>query len=288
LRTKADSGQNPLVRSAPAKEETMTQRPFAFIDLPSERSTEKPRRQGVTMMVDLGLGLRRLEDILTLSGDYVDLGKIAIGTPRFYDEGLLREKFAIYVDHRVRPFMGGMFIEHYYAANGMQAMGRFYDEATRVGFEAVEVSDNLKPFDSEERAGLIGMARERGLAVFGEVGSKYDETSAAIMIEQAEECLALGCEYVLVEGAELIDSQGQPIRPIIDALAKALDLARVIFELPGPWISGCTMDVVHDMKKFYVREFGADVNIANVMPDDVIETEALRNGLGVLSATADG
>jgi phosphosulfolactate synthase len=266
----------------------MTQHPFAFIDLPPERSTEKPRRQGLTMMVDLGLGLRRLEDILALGGDYVDLGKIAIGTPRFYDEGLLREKFAIYTDHQVDPFMGGMFIEHYYAANGLQAMGRFYDEAKRAGFEVVEVSDNLKPFDSEERAALIGMARERGLTVFGEVGSKYDETSAAVMIEQAEECLAAECEYVLIEGAELIDEHGKPIRPIIDALAQALDLTKVLFELPGPWISGCTMDVVHDMKKFYVREFGADVNIANVMPDDIIETEALRNGLGVLSATPGG
>ena len=35
-------------------------------------------------------------------------------------------------------------------------------------------------------------------------------------------------------------------------------------------------------------KFGADVNIANVMPDDVIETEALRNGLGVLSAAGAG
>ena len=30
------------------------------------------------MMVDWGLGLRRLDDALTLGGDYVDLGKIAI------------------------------------------------------------------------------------------------------------------------------------------------------------------------------------------------------------------
>jgi phosphosulfolactate synthase len=36
------------------------------------------------------------------------------------------------------------------------------------------------------------------------------------------------------------------------------------------------------LKKFLIREFGPDVNIANVMPDDVLETEALRVGLGVV------
>jgi phosphosulfolactate synthase len=252
----------------------MGDKPFSFIDLPAERSTGKPRKRGLTMMVDWGLGLRRLDDALTLGGEYVDLGKIAVGTPRFYDEGLLKEKFEIYASHDVRNFLGGMFIEHYYAANGLQAMGRFYDEAKRVGFDTIEVSDNLKPFSSKERASLIALAKERGLAVFGEVGSKWDETTADDMIGQANECFDEGCELVLVEGAELVDENGAPLRDILDALGAALDMDKVLFELPGPWIGGCTMDSVHDMKKLYIREFGPDVNIANVMPDDIIETEA--------------
>ncbi len=261
----------------------MTKHAFEFIDLPPGRSTEKPRAKGLTMMVDWGLGLRRLDDALDLGGDYVDLGKIAVGTPRLYDEGLLKEKFAVYKAHQVRPFLGGMFIEHYYAANGMQAMGRFYDEAVRVGFETIEVSDNLKPFASEERAGLIRAAGERRLAVFGEVGSKWDETTADAMIAQAGECFEAGCELVLIEGAELVDAGGQPRRPMLKALSEGLDLTKVLFELPGPWISGCTMHGIHDMKKLYIREFGPDVNIANVMPDDILETEALRVGLSVIT-----
>ena len=266
----------------------MSNKAFSFIDLPAGRSTEKPRNRGLTMMVDWGLGLRRLDDALALGGEYVDLGKIAVGTPRLYDEGLLAEKFEIYAHHNVRTFLGGMFIEHYYAANGLQAMGRFYDEAKRVGFGTIEVSDNLKPFEPKERADLIGMAKERGLAVFGEVGSKWDETTAETMIGQANQCFAEGCELVLVEGAELVDEKGAPLRGMLDALSAALDLDKVLFELPGPWIGGCTMDSIHDMKKLYVREFGPDVNIANVMPDDIIETEALRVGLGVISLTGHG
>lgn len=260
----------------------MATHPFAFIDLPEQRSTTKPRANGLTMMIDWGLGLQRLEDTLEMSGDFVDLGKIAVGTPRLYDEKLLKRKFELYESHAIRPFLGGMFIEHYYERHGMEAMGRFYAEAVRVGFKVIEVSDNLRPFNSNERRHLIGLALDQGLTAFGEVGAKWEANDAATLIAQAEECFDAGCELVLVEGAELVDARGEPMRELLDALRDGLDLDRVLFELPGPWISGCTMCAIHDLKKLLIREFGANVNIANVMPDDVMETEVLRAGLSVI------
>ncbi len=59
-------------------------------------------------------------------------------------------------------------------------------------------------------------------------------------------------------------------------------MTRVLFEVPGPWVSGTSMSEIHDLKKTLIGEFGPDVNIANVMLDDVLETEALRCGLGVV------
>jgi len=260
----------------------MSKHPFDFIDLPGERSTSKPRSNGLTMMIDWGMGLRSLEDTLEMSGDYVDLGKIAVGTPRLYDEALLRRKFDLYESHGVRPFLGGMFIEHYYEKCGMDAMQRFYAESVRVGFKVIEVSDNLRPFTSNERRHLIQLGIDHGLTVFGEVGAKWEANDAETLIGQAEECFDAGCELVLVEGAELVDSSGEPMRDLLDALRQSLDLDRVLFELPGPWISGCTMCAIHDLKKLLIGEFGANVNIANVMPDDVMETEVLRAGLSVI------
>ena len=260
----------------------MSKRPFDFIELPPARSVEKPRPDGLTMMIDWGLGLRRLEDTLELCADYVDLGKIAVGTPRLYSEDILQKKFAIYENHRIRPFLGGMFIEHYLEDHGMEAMERFYVEASRVGFKVIEVSDNLRPFSCNERRHLIRLAIDNGLVVFGEVGAKWEETDAATLIAQAEECFEAGCELVLVEGAELVDKQGKPRHAMLEAFRQGLDLQRVLFELPGPWISGCTACDIHDLKKLLLRELGCNVNLANIMPDDVIETEVLRAGLIVI------
>ena len=258
--------------------------PFAFVELPPERSQVKPRRKGLTMVVDFGLPYRHAEDVLDTSGAYIDLMKIAVGTSRLYQLDKLRRKLALYGKYGAKPFLGGQFQEYVYAMLGAKALPAFLREARRVGFEAVEVSDNCVPLSDAQRSDQIRLARDCGLAVFGEVGSKDMKTNASVLIAQAETCFRAGCELVLVEAAELMHN-GRPKLGLIKSLRNALDLAKVLIELPGPWISGITLSAIEDMKKFLVREFGPDVNIANVMPHDVMETEALRVGLGVVGPT---
>ncbi len=259
----------------------MTSEPFAFVPLPLGRSRAKPRTRGFTMMIDWGLGLGRQKDILEISGDYVDLAKIATGTSRLYREDQIRAKLDLYKERDVRPFLGGQFQEYVFATQGAGALPVFFDEAKRLGFDVVEVSDNCIPLSPEERRGQITMARDKGLTVFGEVGSKSEKNAPEDLVQQARDCFEAGAELLLVEGAELIE-QGVVNESLLKACRDDLELDRVLFELPGPWISGVSLSEIHDVKKLLVREFGSDVNIANVMPDDIIETEALRVGLGVV------
>ena len=74
---------------------------------------------------------------------------------------------------------------------------------------------------------------------------------------------------------ELVEN-GEPNKPLIQALAAGLDVTKVYFELPGAWIKGTTTTEVIYLKKFLIDEFGPDVNIANVLAGNVFETEALR------------
>lgn len=259
--------------------------PFAFVELPAERSQEKPRHKGLTMVADFGLPYRYAEDLFDLAGAYIDLMKIAVGTSRLYDPDTLRRKLALYRNRGAQPFLGGQFQEYVFATYGAQALPGFLREARRVGFDAVEISDNCVPLSDAERRDQIGLALDCGLKVFGEVGSKDSKTDTAVLVTQAKTCLAAGCELVLVEAAELMQD-GEPNRGLISQLRGALDFSKILIELPGPWISGVTLSAIEDMKKFLVREFGPDVNIANVMPNDVMETEALRVGLGVVGPAA--
>ncbi len=255
--------------------------PFGFVELPSARSQAKPRSTGLTMMADFGLPYLQAEDLVTMAGRYIDFAKIAVGTSRLYELAYLRKKLALYRRHQIRPFIGGQFQEYVFATYGEPALRPFLLESKRVGFEVVEISDNCVPLTPAQRRGQIRLAIECGLAVFGEVGSKDTKNDARLLVAQAEDCFAAGAEVVLVEAAELIVN-GKPKVKLIAGLRRGLDMSRVLIELPGPWISGVSLSAVEDMKKFLVGEFGPDVNIANVMPSDIMETEALRVGLGVV------
>jgi phosphosulfolactate synthase len=250
-----------------------------MVPLPAARSS-KPRRSGLTMIVDQGLPLGSQADLLELAGDYADLAKIKTGSARVYPEKALISKLACYRRHQVQPFLGGQFHEYVFATQGARALPRFYDEAKRLGFAAIEISDNVVPLTPKERRAQIRAAKAAGLVVYGEVGSKETLSNPKLLVSQAEDCFAAGAALVLIEAAELV-RKGKPNRRTLDLLFKNLDLKRVMIELPGPWIPDVRKCDVEALKKFLIEALGPDVNLANVAPEDLIDLETTRVGLGV-------
>ena len=64
------------------------------VQMPAEGRSKKPRTSGLTMVIDKGLGLHRLEDLIQTAGEYIDIIKLTFGTSAFYDEDLLKTKLA--------------------------------------------------------------------------------------------------------------------------------------------------------------------------------------------------
>lgn len=259
----------------------MTEIPFEMVDLPAARSTVKPRKTGITMMMDWGLPMQHLEDVLQFCGRYVDLGKIVAGTARLYDTATLQNKLDLYRRYDVAPFLGGQFLEFVYGTQGWDGVEPYCKEARRLGFDAIEVSDNCVPLNDQERHRMIRTAVDRGLAVHGEVGSKETMQDAGELIAQAKVCFEAGCDEVLIEAAELME-KGEIKHDLLQAIRDGLDMEKVLFELPGYWIKGIATHDVFEMQKALVLAFGPDVNVANVQPDAVFGLEALRCGLSVV------
>lgn len=253
---------------------------FEMIPLPAGRSTAKPRTKGLTMMMDWGIPIESQTSLLDMVAPHVDLAKIVVGTSRLYDEAYLRRKLDDYRAHEVAPFIGGQFLEYVIQTQGLGGVAAFCEEARRLGFDAVEVSDNVVTFSPEDRRKVIETAISCGLEVHGEVGSKSTASTAEDLIKQALADFDAGANVVLVEGAELL-RDGQPDEALVEGLRQGLDLGRVIFELSGPWIPNTRTTDVYALKVFLVKTFGPDVNLANIMPDAVWETETLRAGLSV-------
>jgi phosphosulfolactate synthase len=263
----------------------MARHPFDMVALAPGRSTEKPRKTGLTMVVDFGEPVEQVEAILGVAGDYIDLWKIAVGSARLYEEQYFRNKLATLKRHGVASFVGGQFLEYVFATQGWQGVTPFLAEAKRLGVDAIEVSDNCVPLDDDERRRMIQMVADAGIEVHGEVGSKDVKQAVADLLSQAEICIDAGCEIVLVEAAELV-IDGEVQAELVEAVRDGIDPEHLLVELPGYWIKGVTKNDVFEMMKFLTATFGPDANIANVPSDMVMVLEGLRNGLGVVGPSA--
>lgn len=265
----------------------MTRFAFDFMDVTPARSRAKPRRAGLTMCIDPGLPIGGIEDTLDMAGAYVDIAKIKTGSARLYPADYLKRKIALYRRYGLDVFPGGQFLEYVIHTLSQDAVPRYWDEALELGFTAVEVSDNVVPLTDDRRHALISGAVSAGLKVFGEVGSKEDETDLDTLVRQAEVSFNAGASLVLVEAAELVNGQTFN-RKLFQGITEHLDMSRVLIELPGPWITGVSHHMIDDMGKQLVRELGPDVNLGNVAFDTLIDLEATRSGLGVAGPPGAG
>lgn len=250
-------------------------RGFASIPLPSR--PPKPRERGITMVIDWGIGLQATGDHLAMGAPFYDLAKIAVGISGVVADAFLKEKIALYQRYAVDPFPGGMFLEYAYHHGKATA---YLAECVRAGYRTLEVSDNAIHFPAGAKEDLIRRAREDyGLRVLGEVGRKLEASGAAALIRDTERALAAGSWKVFIEGAEFF---GEKFRAdLVREIAAAVPVEALIFEMPGRWLKDIHASQVHEMIRFLIGELGPDVNLANILPEDLLIAETQRVGVGV-------
>ena len=139
------------------------------IDWPVRDRASKPREQGWTMVIDKGLGLHAIDDLMQMAAPLIDVVKLTFGTSAFYTHDLLKEKVRTIVAHGVHCMPGGTFQE---VAIWQHRLEPYLDRARALGFDAVEVSDGTIELDPGTRADAITKAVAAGFRVLSEVGKK--------------------------------------------------------------------------------------------------------------------
>ena len=252
-----------------------TDKTFAFDQIPIPVRQEKPRTAGLTMMIDWGLPLGHQEDCLVSQGLYVDEAKIAGGIPRVMPAENLKKKIAAYSAYAVPCFPGGLFTELAIAQGNYD---QFLKEAKAIGFGAIEVSDNLLELSPAQKKENIRRAIEEfDLEVMGEVGRKEGVLSGDDLIADVENCLDAGASLVLLEAHELF--HGEIRQDVIESLVKRVPLDKLMFELPVVVLPDVTRDYKHRICAWLVKQFGTEVNLANVEWDEIYITEIVRRGM---------
>ncbi|MGD8750696.1 MAG: phosphosulfolactate synthase [Anaerolineales bacterium] len=241
---------------------------------PNPGRSMKPRTNGLTMVLDKGLGRRATNDLMDIAADYIDSLKLTFGTSAFYDVEVLREKIEIVTGAGVDIYPGGTFLE---VAVWQDRYVEYLNRAKELGFTAIEVSDGTLEMTDAQRADCIKRALDAGFKVISEVGKKSPDEAVATaeMHRLVAHDLELGVSVVIVEAREggtgigIFDKTGAVEVGELDAIVAGLDdLDKVMWEAP-----------LKNQQQYLILRFGPNVNLGNVPTVDILALEALRQGL---------
>jgi len=235
----------------------------------------KPRRVGVTMVIDKGMGLRLTEDLLEYAGDYIDHWKFSFGTSVFVPESRLQRKLELLAAHDVLTYPGGTLLEVALVEHHCRVFNR---HAKKLGFSAVEISDGTIPLPAFRRANIINCALDAGLVPVTEVGKKDPDNQPEPheIAEQALSELEAGARWVIVEGRESGKNVG-----IFDCRGRVdFDNLEIIRDSMGDEVKNLIWEApLKQQQAVLINEFGSNVGLGNVPGTDVLAVEALRTGL---------
>lgn len=237
--------------------------------LPARAS--KPRTRGLTMVVDGGLPLGALRDVVESAGEYLDLVKFGWGTAVV--SGELDQKVALLQEHGIDHYLGGTLFEKHVLQGRFDAYRAL---CHRLGCRYVEVSNGTIDLSNAEKAGYVRKLVGE-LSVISEVGFKDSDRSEQLSprrwAEYVEEDLDAGAELVTLEARESGSSgicrpDGRLRFGLVEDLITELPTDRLLFEAPTT-----------SLQAYFVRRLGPDVNLGNVAPSGVLSLETLRLGL---------
>lgn len=237
------------------------------------RILNKPRNEGITMVIDTGLGLNAAKDLVEVASDYIDIVKLAFGTSRLIPENIIKKKIKLYREYEIDVMPGGTFLE---IAFIQEKLNDYLKEVKKLGFTAIEVSDGTITINNEDRSKIIKEACNQGFKVIAEVGKKMKEEdlTAEEIAEGIKRDIELGVFKVIVEAREagkgigFYDESGGIIEQKLDAAIKGIDVKNILFEAPHK-----------NQQVYFIKRFGPNVNLGNIQPNEVIPLETLRQGL---------
>lgn len=229
----------------------------------------KPRNSGITMVMDKGLSIREAEDFMSVGSEYTDFVKLGFGTSLITPG--YEKKIGIYKKAGVIPYFGGTLFEAFIIRNMFREYVEFLDSNE---IEMVEVSDGSYDIEHTRKLEYIKALSKRG-TVISEVGSKKKEVIYTpeqwVAMMKAE--LDAGSMKVIAEAREsgttgIYNEDGSVNNKIIGAISEHVRLENVIWEAP-----------LKSQQAWFIKHFGANVNLGNIAPNEIIPLESLRLGL---------
>jgi phosphosulfolactate synthase len=240
---------------------------FNLSQLP-DRSA-KPRKEGVTMVMDKGISLRQAEDFVSTSAEFVDFVKLGFGTSIVSKQ--VKEKVKLYKSANIKVFLGGTLFEAFVVRKQFDDYLRFIAD---LGLDSAEVSDGSIDIAHDKKLDFINRLSKE-YTVLSEVGSKEEGIiiHPARWIKMMQSELEAGASKVIAEAREsgtvgIFHKDGSAHTMLINRIVHKVKLENIIWETPQK-----------SQQIYFLKLFGSNVNLGNIGVEEVIPLETLRLGL---------
>jgi len=221
------------------------------------------------MAMDKGLSLREAENFVEVAGEYVDIVKLGWATS--FVTPNLDKKLAIYHEAGIPVYFGGTLFEAFIVRDMFDDYRKLLD---KYNLRYAEVSDGSIEINHDRKCQYIKTLAEQ-VTVLSEVGSKDDTKIIPpykwISLMQAE--LEAGAWKVIGEAREggnvgLFRSTGEVRSGLVDEILTKIPFEKIIWEAPQK-----------AQQVFFIKLLGANVNLGNIAPNEIIPLETIRLGL---------
>lgn len=230
---------------------------------------EKPRQNGVTMVMDKGLSLRQAEDLVEVAGNILDIVKLGFGTSIVSQN--IKEKVRFYRDNNIDVYVGGTLFEAFVCRN---AFDKYVDFIHDLGVNCAEVSDGSIELDLNQKCEYIEVL-SKDFKVLSEVGSKEEGVliSPNKWIKMMSAELKAGAWKVIAEAREsgtvgIYRPSGHAHTMLVNKITNKIKPENILWEAPKK-----------DQQIWFLKQFGPNVNLGNIAPEELIPLETLRLGL---------
>ena len=231
--------------------------------------TDKPREKGISMVMDKGLSLREVEDLIEVAKPHIDI--IKLGWATSYVTPNLQEKVKLYQSAGIPVYLGGTLFEAFTIRGQFEDYLRVLE---KYGITHAEVSDGSMNMDHDEKCDYI-RTMAKHVTVLSEVGSK-DELKIIPpykWIELMQKELDAGSWKVIGEAREggnvgLFRGTGEVRSGLVEEILTKIPFEKIIWEAP-----------IKAQQVWFIKLLGTNVNLGNIAPNEVIPLETIRLGL---------
>ena len=221
------------------------------------------------MVMDKGLSIRQAEDMIEVSGEYIDIIKLGWATSAVTAN--LKPKLEVYRKAGIPFYLGGTLLEAFYVRGQLDDYRKTLD---KYGISHLEVSDGSIDITQEDKCKLISTLA-KDFTVLSEVGSKDPEKVLPPYkwIEMMKVELEAGSWKVIAEAREsgtvgMFRGDGQVRSDLIEEILTTIPAADIIWEAPQK-----------NQQVWFIKLLGTNVNLGNIAPSEAIPLETLRLGL---------